>query len=413
MVAHSARLETEFLGRSPVSRPLAQHFILLALILLGFWLRVHNLDAFSFWTDEGLTPERSGYSVAQILRNDILIQGVVTTDTHPPLYYLILHLTRQLFGLSDFAFRYPSVLFGVLLIPLLYQLGRRMGGRTVGLVAALLAAVNPLQVYYSQEARMYSLLVLLVTGMSYVLWRAIQDTRYEIRDTSSEARSSLVSRISYLVFPYLLLAALAVYTHYTAVFIVAAQALLWAWVLWRAGLRRLILGVAALGVVVAIPLIPYTIPRLLAGAEANYYRVAPLTMLLDVARFFNLGLTVDHARPLVIALNVLALGLAALGLWASARYEIRNTKYEFRGRAPHSYLVSRISFPPSSFSPGSSPSSSDSCSARCCSNRCIRACGISWPAARPGCCWSPLGYRSSGTGYPSVETDAWRAMRPN
>ena len=338
----SVRAETGFLGRNPVSKA-APLIILLLLILLGYWLRVHNLDSFSFWTDEGLTPERSGYPVAQILRNDILIQGVVTTDTHPPLYYLILHLTRQLFGLSDFAFRYPSVLFGVLLIPLLYQLGRRMGGRTVGLVAALLAAVNPLQVYYSQEARMYSLLVLLVTGMSYVLWRAIQDTRYEIRDTSSEARSSLVSRISYLVFPYLLLAALAVYTHYTAVFIVAAQALLWAWVLWRAGLRRLILGVAALGVVVAIPLIPYTIPRLLAGAEANYYRVAPLTMLLDVARFFNLGLTVDHARPLVIALNVLALGLAALGLWASATCEIRNTKYEFRGRAPHSYLVSRIS----------------------------------------------------------------------
>ena len=110
MVAHSARLETEFLGSSPVSRPLAQHFILLALILLGFWLRVHNLDAFSFWTDEGLTPERSGYPIAQILRNEIVIQGVVTTDTHPPLYYLIIHLTRQLFGLSDFAFRYPSVL---------------------------------------------------------------------------------------------------------------------------------------------------------------------------------------------------------------------------------------------------------------------------------------------------------------
>ncbi len=317
--------------------------MLLLLILLGFALRVHNLDAFSFWTDEGLTPERSGYAVAQILRNDIVIQGVVTTDTHPPLYYLIIHLTRRLFGLSDFAFRYPSVLFGVLLIPLLYQLGRRMGGRMVGLVAGLLAAVNPLQVYYSQEARMYSLLVLLVTGMSYVLWRAIQNTKYEIRDAKA-ARASFGSRIPYLVFPWLLLAALAVYTHYTAVFIVAAQALLWAWVLWRAGMKRIILGAAALGVLVAIPLVPYTLPRLTAGAEANYYVVSPLTMLLDVVRFFNLGLTVDFDQRLVVALNVLAFGLALLGLWASARYEIRNTKDEFRGRVPHSYLVSRISY---------------------------------------------------------------------
>ena len=187
MVAHSARLETEFLGSSPVSRPLAQHFILLALILLGFWLRVHNLDAFSFWTDEGLTPARSGYPIAQILRNEIVIQGYVSTDTHPPLYYLIIHVTRQLFGLSDFAFRYPSVLFGVLLIPLLYQLGRRLvpsplgrelgsGPLLLGLLVALLTTVNPLQVTYSQEARMYTLLVLLATGMSTVLWRTLRAT---------------------------------------------------------------------------------------------------------------------------------------------------------------------------------------------------------------------------------------------
>jgi len=349
MTAPGTQQETEFLPRNSVSK-VVPLLILLLLILLGYWLRVHNLDAFSFWTDEGLTPERSGYPIAQILRNDILIQGVVTTDTHPPLYYLILHLTRQLFGLSDFAFRYPSVLFGVLLIPLIYQLGRRMGGRAVGLIAALLAAVNPLQVYYSQEARMYSLLLLLVTGMSYVLWRAIQMTGGKGerekggKGAEEKGRSPLhpFSPSPLLPFSlYILLAALAVYTHYTAVFIVAAQALLWAWVLWRAGMRRLILGAAALGVLVAIPLIPYTIPRLLAGAEANYYRVAPLTMLLDVARFFNLGLTIDHARPLAGALNVLALGLAALGVRQITNYELRITNEE---RAPHSYLVSRISY---------------------------------------------------------------------
>ena len=86
MVAHRAGVETEFLERSPLRRnPVSRRFIplvlLLALLLLGFWLRVHNLDAFSFWTDEGLTPERSGYPIAQILRNEIVIQGYVSTDT--------------------------------------------------------------------------------------------------------------------------------------------------------------------------------------------------------------------------------------------------------------------------------------------------------------------------------------------
>ena len=161
-------------GGEPNRRRLVAVLILLpALILLGFALRVHNLDAFSFWTDEGLTPERSGYAIGQILRNEIVIQGVVTTDTHPPLYYLIIHGTRHLFGTRDFAFRYPSVLFGVLLIPLIYQLARRMPspnpsrregdqtpsplgrglgrGSSAGLIIALLATVNPLQIYYSRK----------------------------------------------------------------------------------------------------------------------------------------------------------------------------------------------------------------------------------------------------------------------
>lgn len=314
-------------GGEPLRRrALAPLLILLLLTLLAFWLRVHNLDAFSFWTDEGLTPERSGYSIAQILRNDILIQGVVTKDTHPPLYYLIIHVTRRLFGASDFAFRYPSVLFGVLLVPLLYQLGQRMGGKAVGLIVALLAAVSPLQVYYSQEARMYSLLALLVTAMSYVLWRVIQLTDEAGRTTTNPRTAATRGPRSVVrgLGAYALLASAALYTHYTVAFLIAVQALFWGWVLWRVGLKWIILVAAGLGLIAAIPLVPYTIPRLLAGPEANYYRVAPLTMLLDVVRFFNLGLTVDFTRPLIIALNVMAFALLLLGLWAAAGYEIPN-----------------------------------------------------------------------------------------
>ncbi len=337
-------------------RSLAPLLLLLALILLGFWLRVHNLDAFSFWTDEGLTPARSGYPIAQILRNEIVIQGYVSTDTHPPLYYLIIHLTRQLFGLSDFAFRYPSVLFGVLLIPLLYQLGRRLpapspfgrgsdesageqGSRgagerrghalSLGLLVALLTTVNPLQVYYSQEARMYTLLVLLATGMSTVLWRALREEQnLTQRRKDAKTRRFLgfavfaslrAHSLSSWLLLYAVLAALAVYTHYTAVFLVAAQALLWGWLLWRAGLRRLIIGLLVVAALAAIPIVPYTLPRLSSGGEANYFPVAPLTVLQDVVRFFHLGLTVDFALPVVRALNGVALGLLLVGVWAAGR----------------------------------------------------------------------------------------------
>ncbi len=343
MIAASTRLDTELSNRNRSSRPLGPLAALLALLLLGTWLRVHNLDAFSFWTDEGLTPARSGYPLAQILRNEIVIQGVVTTDTHPPLYYLIIAVTRRLFGLSDFAFRYPSVLFGVLLIPLLYQfgcallpsrcqpspLGRGSATRgsavTLGLLVALLAAVNPLQVYYSQEARMYTLLVLLATGMSLVLWRALREEKAltQRRKDAKKNPSSLAFLASWRehhlfrhLLTYGILAALAVYTHYTIVFLIAAQAFFWAW---RVGLRRFIIGALVVAALAAIPLIPYTLPRLRSGAEANYFPVSPLTMLQDVVRFFHLGLTVDFSRPLIILLNVLALALLLLGVWAASR----------------------------------------------------------------------------------------------
>ena len=156
------------------------------------------------------------------------------------------------------------------------------------------------------------------------------------RGPSSGDRSRLVRGL----FLYALLAAAALYTHYTVAFLIAAQSLFWAWVLWRNGLKWIILGAVGLGVLVAIPLVPYTIPRLLAGAEANYYAVSPLTMLLDVVRFFNLGLTVDFSRPLIVAMNVLAFGLLVLGVWASARYEKRDTKYD-----ESASFVSRISYP--------------------------------------------------------------------
>ncbi|MEZ4517416.1 MAG: glycosyltransferase family 39 protein [Chloroflexota bacterium] len=278
---------------------------LLLLILLAFFLRLHHLDAFSFWTDEGLTPARSGYSISQILRNEIVIQGFVSKDTHPPLYYLIIHFTSRLFGETDFAYRFPSVLFGILLVPLLYQFGRRLAGSELGLIVALLAAVNPLQVYYAQEARMYTLLVLLGAASSYVLWRALSDPNL--------TRKSL-TRYAVL---YVILAGLTVYTHYTAVFLVAIQALFWAWLLWRQGLKWLIIGGVVIGVLAAIPLIPYTIPRLFTGAEANYTYVSPVTLLQDVVHFFNQGLTTDFNRWTVRASDILALILLLLGTWAA------------------------------------------------------------------------------------------------
>ncbi|MBE2222772.1 MAG: glycosyltransferase family 39 protein, partial [Anaerolineae bacterium] len=269
-------------------------------------LRLMNIEAFGFWTDEGLTPLRAGYSLSQILRNDIIIQGFLTKDTHPSFFYMIVHFSHQLFGETDFAYRFPSVLAGVLLVPVMYQFGRRLRGMGLGLLAAVLTAVNPLQIWYANEARMYTLFVLLLALASYVLWRAL---------TGAPLVRALIL--------YLILAGLAFYTHYTAVFLIAVQALFWVWLLWQHGQKKLIIGAAIVGILAAIPLVPYTIPRLLGGKEANFFYVSLSTMLQDVVRFFNLGLTVDFSQPAIKLINIVAGTLLLLGLYAAKAWKCR------------------------------------------------------------------------------------------
>ena len=282
--------------------------ILLALILLAFELRLHNLEAFSFWTDEGLTPLRSGYPIGEILSNRITIQEGVTRDTHPPFYYLVIHFTQRLFGQTDFAYRYPSLLAGVLLVPLLYQFGRRMESVLTGLFAALFTSVNPLQIYYADEARMYTLFVLLAAGASYVLWHALSAKRL----TGADLRRSLLL--------YFLLAGLAFYTHYTAVFLIAGQAIFWAFLLWREGYRRLIVGLGIAALLLAVPVIPFTVPRFFSGAEADYFYVQPSVMLMDVLRFFSLGLTVNFNQTVIYAVMAVMAVLAFTGLYAAGSW---------------------------------------------------------------------------------------------
>ncbi|MCA9979425.1 MAG: glycosyltransferase family 39 protein, partial [Anaerolineales bacterium] len=106
------------------------------LTLLAFALRAHHLDHFSFWIDEALTPLRTGQNMGDIIAGRTFIQEAISQDTHPPFYYLLVYITRRLWGESDYAYRYFSLLMGVLLVPLLFQLGRALFGRRAGLMAA-------------------------------------------------------------------------------------------------------------------------------------------------------------------------------------------------------------------------------------------------------------------------------------
>jgi hypothetical protein len=121
------------------------------------------------WFDEAMSVHWARSSVPRILE----VSMNLVEDRLPPLYYLLLHYWRSLFGDGEVAVRLLSVLLGTLLVPLVYRLSVELfdSDRRVALLAAALTTFNPFLVWYSQEARMYTLAALLATLGTWFFWR--------------------------------------------------------------------------------------------------------------------------------------------------------------------------------------------------------------------------------------------------
>jgi len=144
------------------------------ILILALILRLISLNQ-SLWLDEAIT--------AVAIKSNGLIDLVTkfsVGDLHPPLHYVLLWFWGHLFGYSEISLRLPSVILGVATVWLVYQIGTLQFNKKVGLLAGLLLAVAPLHVYYSQEARMYSLAVLTVTLSFYFLIRMTQGKSWSL-----------------------------------------------------------------------------------------------------------------------------------------------------------------------------------------------------------------------------------------
>ncbi|MCB0215132.1 MAG: glycosyltransferase family 39 protein [Chloroflexi bacterium] len=147
----------------------ATRLLLAGLCLLAFALRAHRLAAQSLWSDEDITLDRAGLPLRELLAGLPVEQA--------PGYYVLMHAWTRLAGDSDLALRYPSLLAGVLAVPLAAYVGCRLRDRHTGMLLALVTALNPFLVYYGQEARMYALLYGLALAAIACLLRGIDSGR--------------------------------------------------------------------------------------------------------------------------------------------------------------------------------------------------------------------------------------------
>jgi len=148
-------------------------WLMLALTLLALALRAYRLDFQSLWSDEGISLLRAQQPISQLLRE--------MPVEHAPGYFVLLHGWVAFAGESDYALRFPSLWAGVLALPLLYRLGADLGSRRAGAAAAFLFSVNPFQVWYAQEARMYSWVLASALVATWAMWRLCASQRARLR----------------------------------------------------------------------------------------------------------------------------------------------------------------------------------------------------------------------------------------
>jgi mannosyltransferase len=198
-----------------------ERLALLLPVLLAFALRVHRLEVQSLWYDEAVTAQVASQGVAELTR-------WTAEDIQPPLFYYVEAVWTRLYGRGEWALRFPSAFAGVLTVPAMWVLARRLfgrglDGRIAALAAALLAAISPLYVYYSQEARMYAQLTLLGVLAGYALLRAM---------AAAQLRSETLWWTGFVSCAVTML-----YTHYFGVFLLLAYGL-WFVIAWAPEVAR-------------------------------------------------------------------------------------------------------------------------------------------------------------------------------
>lgn len=183
----------EFTSRGPV--------LLLALVTLaGAWLRLFHLGNKSLWLDEGFTV-----TIARMTWPNFVHLWWYGEAGFQGTFFLLIRGWLPL-GQSEAWIRLPAAVFGIASIPLIYLVARKLMGVIPALASAAMLAFSPTHVYYSREARSYTMTILLVLLSSWLFTRAVEQER---------ERDWVL---------WVLFSVLAVYSHYFASLVMVAQA---------------------------------------------------------------------------------------------------------------------------------------------------------------------------------------------
>jgi mannosyltransferase len=249
MGSPSARADRAAAASAPVAA-------LLLVLVVAATLRFGGLDAQSLWNDELSSWQQSH----QESLADVIEHGVRPTP-YPPAFQVLLYGVEETLGSSETALRLPSAIAGTLAVLVMFFTGRRLWGDREGLIAAALLAVSYQAVYYSQEARAYSLLLLCSLVSAHFWFGLVRALEAERRPDPGTAAGYFAGAVA------------AMYLHYFGLLLVGMQlAVLCA--LFAARPRQLVFCVClALAVALAwVPWLPYFLEEF---SQGHSYLTAP------------------------------------------------------------------------------------------------------------------------------------------
>lgn len=176
--------------------------IIIFIFFLNFFIKGLYLDANPIEMDEPFSIFHAQMGISEIINE---LKG----GNNPPLYEIFLHFWIKMFGISPFSVRFPSLLFGTLNVFFIYLISKRFFNLRIAILSVILVSFSNYHLFFSHEARVYTLFALLTT-VSFYLLLLILENKYSFQN------------LFFLFITYVGL----VFSHYFGLFIVVFQAVL-------------------------------------------------------------------------------------------------------------------------------------------------------------------------------------------
>lgn len=297
---------------------------LIAILILALAVRLISLADHSLWYDEA-------FSVL-FAQNDLetMLSGTVNAVEHPLLYYISLNFWMRVLGESVFVIRLWSVVTGVVTVFVIYLITQQLFDKQTAQVSAFITAVAPFHLQYSQEARMYSLMALLLMLVTYCYVRGRKSTSW----------------LWWIAFG--VAAGLAMHTQQLAAFYLLAIGLV---PLFQRNWRvffRLSVG-AILAVIIFLPWL-INLPQQVAQLDANYWINQPpiFQPLISLGIFY--GGFHEFSNPLPIYGGAIFLMLIVLfQVFMYSRKPRRKSRHQNQSDMPAVLLLLWLLFAPMAF----------------------------------------------------------------